>query len=446
MYLPKGIATYGCLGILLVFASLTPRVGAIKCLKCSSNDDQNCLDYTKIVAADCAEGVEMCFTSNDGGVITRGCLQKDQPCEASTCKSCTGDSCNNHNICKKCSTDDADCSQTDGSLVKYNEICESSTTQCFVQVKDKKVERRCATADDSCNNDTTCKKTDGSISNAGYFPTKRIHCYQCAQTDCSDVSVSAVPKKPCRNYVDNDECYMTAESATAVTRGCKSDDNAKCGTGGGEQGCVTCQTDNCNNSTYERQQKLKCIQCQGTDCYKEQAAAEAKDCEKKILYSDKEACFTLVADGDIQRSCLHNDAATKEKCEKAGDACKVCSNEDGCNRSAESSNFQCIVCRSDENKDCWNDASKVSGKKCRTGESSPEEGCFHGIWNGVAIRGCYIDADAQTQAICSDAKNKQCTLCHTANCNTGKSSNGAQAVGIFVGLIIAMLSVIWYTN
>ncbi|XP_061388474.1 protein psiQ-like [Musca vetustissima] len=381
---------------------------------------------------------------DDGGVITRGCLKADQDCTGGNCISCDTDKCNNHNICKKCTTDDADCSQTDVSDKKYNDICTAADTQCFVNVKDKKVERRCAAADDSCSSDTTCKKTTGSLSNAGLFPSKRIHCYQCAVNGCSDVTANSVASKPCRNYIDNDVCYMTAESATSVTRGCKSDDTSKCSSGS-EQGCVTCSTDNCNNALYERQQKLKCIQCQGSDCFKEQPTSEAKDCEKKILYSDKEACYTLLADDTIQRNCLHNDAAVKEKCEKAGESCKVCSDSDGCNRSAETSNFQCIVCRSDETPECWNDAAKVSGKNCRTGASSPEEGCFHGIWNGVAIRGCFIDADAKTQTTCADKNNNQCQLCHSSKCNTEKSS-GAQSLGVFIGLIMAMLSVIWYTN
>ncbi|XP_073826137.1 uncharacterized protein isoform X2 [Musca autumnalis] len=462
MYLLKGIRTYGCLGIIVIFALMTPPgvVGQgggevdptdppappIKCRQCNSSTDANCLDNTKMDdVKECAVGTTKCFISNDGGVITRGCYKDNEPCDPSKCKTCDKDGCNDHNICKKCTTEDADCSQTDATAAKYNDICDAYDTQCFVNVKDKKVERRCAGADDQCSNETTCKKSTGFNSNAGYFPTKRVHCYQCAVNDCSDVSSNNVPSKPCLNYVDNDECYMTAESATAVTRGCKSDDSSKCSSGT-EQGCLTCNTDNCNNALYEKQQKLKCIQCQGSDCFKEQPATEAKDCEKKILYSDTEACYTLLANSSIQRNCLHNDAAIKEECEKAGESCKVCSNEDGCNRSAESSNFTCIVCRSDENKDCWNDASKVTGKTCRTADSSPEEGCFHGIWNGIAIRGCYIDADAKTKATCADASNKQCNLCHTANCNIGQSSSGAQSLSVFVGLLVVMLSVVWYTN
>ncbi|XP_061397345.1 uncharacterized protein LOC133333026 [Musca vetustissima] len=257
MYWLRGINTYGCLGVILVFALMVSSGNALNCYQCNSNDDPNCLDNSKLEEAKTCEGdgVTKCFVSNDGGVITRGCLKADQDCTGGNCISCDTDNCNNHNICKKCTTDDADCSQTDVSDKKYNDICPAADTQCFVNVKDKKVERRCAAADDSCSSDTICKKTTGSLSNAGLFPSKRIHCYQCAVNGCSDVTANSVASKPCRNYIDNDVCYMTAESATSVTRGCKSDDTSKCSSGS-EQGCVTCSTDNCNNALYERGQGL----------------------------------------------------------------------------------------------------------------------------------------------------------------------------------------------
>ncbi|XP_005187591.1 uncharacterized protein LOC101899648 [Musca domestica] len=217
MYLLKGIGSYGCVGVLLVFALMTPSEGAIKCLQCDSKANADCSDNTKITASDCADTLAdatECFVSNDGTVVTRGCLAKDQACNSPNCLKCTGN----------------------------------------------------------------------------------------AETGC-----------------------------------------------------------NTNNISLPTE-------------------------------------------------------------------------------------FQCIVCRSDENKDCWNDATKFTGQKCRTGDSSPEDGCFHGVWNSVAIRGCYIDADAKTKATCADATNNQCKLCHTANCNTEKSSSGAQSIGIFMGLIMAMLSVVYYVN
>ncbi|XP_073822266.1 uncharacterized protein [Musca autumnalis] len=186
---------------------------------------------------------------------------------------------------------------------------------------------------------------------------------------------------------------------------------------------------------------IKCLHCNSNDnadCVDGSKVTATTECG-----TDVTECV-VSKDGDvITRGCLESG----KTCD--GDNCKKCTGatDAACNTSNfdESTDFQCIVCRSDENADCWNNASKVTPKNCRTGASNPQEGCFHGIWNGVAIRGCYIDADAKTQATCSDANNNQCKLCHTSKCNVDNSS-GAQSISVFVGLIAVMLSAIWYTN
>lgn len=181
--------------------------------------------------------------------------------------------------------------------MKYNEICEAADTECFSNVKDKKVERRCAASADTCTdaNSATCKKCKGANCNTGIFPDGRKQCYQCNGTDCADVTSHSDWLKVCLNFVETDECYMFADDSQAVTRGCKSDDGTKC--------------------------------------------------------SD----------------------ATKAECE-------LCS-ETKCNDKTYDTKFTCIACRSDEEQNCWNNADKLTGKPCRTTESSKEDGCFHGIWS-----------------------------------------------------------------
>ncbi|XP_059221417.1 protein psiQ [Stomoxys calcitrans] len=455
MHSIKGTTTYGRLLIGISIATLLLTLATaevdpvpIKCFQCSSKDSNDCLDFTKLQAKVCSNtAATKCFTKNDAGTITRDCMGGGD-CTGENCKTCDGtDACNNHNICKKCSTDDALCSQSQVTDIKYNSICDSSTTECFAQVKDKKVERRCAAAQDTCDaTSTTCKKSAAALSNQGFFPAKRIQCYQCSGSECSDPSTATILAKPCANYVDNDQCYMTAESAAAVVRGCKSDDGTKCSDDAGDKSnCFTCSADSCNNSAYEKIQKLKCIQCEGDDCYKEQQASDAKDCKEKILYNAEESCITTFTKDGIYRGCLHDNPTLAEECNKDGTSCKKCNSGDGCNKEAEENTFTCIVCRSDIDKKCWNEADST-GQKCRTGESSAQEGCFHGIWNDVAIRGCVIDADEKTKATCLDANNHQCRVCYAKNCNKDKSSSAPQSVTIFTGLLVMMISAIWYLN
>uniref|UniRef100_A0A1L8EIA9 DUF753 domain-containing protein n=1 Tax=Haematobia irritans TaxID=7368 RepID=A0A1L8EIA9_HAEIR len=457
MHTTKGTTTYGhrlLIGVyiatlLMTMVSAQEETPKMKCFQCSSKDSQECLDYSKLQTKECDEATK-CFTKNDNGVITRGCFTSNVECSGDNCKLCDANAdtaCNNHNICKKCTGDDVACSQTDASADKYNDICATSATECFVNVKDKKVERRCASDSDSCDaSSSTCRKTSGAISNTGIFPSSRIHCYQCSESGCSDITTSNVKSQPCQNYDVDDQCYMLAESDTKIERGCKSDSGSKCsGSTEDSKDCYSCKTDNCNNSTYKKNQKLKCIQCEGSDCFKEQQASEAKDCKEEILYNAEESCITMLTNSGIYRGCLHDNAEYAEECGKENSSCKKCNTTDGCNKEAEENSFTCIVCRSDEKKECWNDADTLTGQTCRTGSSSPEEGCFHGIWNGVAIRGCMIDADEKVKATCLDDNNHQCRACNTKDCNKEKSSSG-QSISIFTGLIIMMISAIWYLN
>ncbi|XP_013108814.2 uncharacterized protein LOC106088064 [Stomoxys calcitrans] len=413
--LPKILGSW-----MLIAAMLSCASGNAKCFQCSSADNSNCLDYSNLHSKDCANdsGIDKCFTRNDDGIISRGCLMKSEECPVDICKSCSANAehaCNSHNICQKCSTNDPNCSQQKLFNAKYNEICESSATECFVNVKDKRVERRCATTEDKCDaTSKTCRKTPLGNSNFGIFPTRRLLCHQCAGAECVDVATINSEIKPCGNYVDDDKCYIFAESSTLMVRGCKSDDNSKCASGH-EEGCFVCNTDYCNNSGYEKMQKLKCIQCEGPTCLRHYQPEEAKECKEKILYNGEEQCFTMTTtkSGAIRRGCWYNIAdALKAECTKTGTLCKKCNSGDGCNGAAIENPFTCLVCRSDIDKSCWNRSAQLKGKKCRTGEGTKEQGCFHGIWNGVAIRGCMMDADEKTKATCLDATNQQCRTCY----------------------------------
>uniref|UniRef100_A0A1L8E6H3 Putative secreted protein n=1 Tax=Haematobia irritans TaxID=7368 RepID=A0A1L8E6H3_HAEIR len=285
MHTTKGTTTYGhrlLIGVyiatlLMTMVSAQEEPPKMKCFQCSSKDSQECLDYSKLPAKECDEATK-CFTKNDNGVITRGCFTSNVECSGDNCKLCDANAdtaCNNHNICKKCTGDDVACSQTDASADKYNDICATSATECFVNVKDKKVERRCASDSDSCDaSSSTCRKTSGAISNTGIFPSSRIHCYQCSESGCSDITTSNVKSQPCQNYDVDDQCYMLAESDTKIERGCKSDSGSKCsGSTEDSKDCYSCKTDNCNNSTYKKNQKLKCIQCSIFNSMKDRIAS-----------------------------------------------------------------------------------------------------------------------------------------------------------------------------
>lgn len=323
------------------------------------------------------------------GNIERGCRK---PSEESTCtsdKNCvlSDDSKNNQLICKKCDGSDEKCAQTDMNVndLKYNQICEAGITKCIVKVDNKLTVRSCASESDvsKCADANTCKTCDSINCNTGIFPQKRINCYQCNGTTCTDVATNSVSSKPCLIYEEKDECYTKAESEVDMSRGCKSDskDN-KCSTGA--EGCAFCATDNCNSFKYKRDQERKCYQCKGdstsTECFNQQTGTDYKNCEKQILYNATEYCYTKSDGDDIARGCLH-DALTLDECKDGDSYCTKCNDSDGCNNKTVSNEFTCIVCRSDLDKSCYNEAQYLTGQKCRTSESSSKEGCFHGIWS-----------------------------------------------------------------
>lgn len=70
---------------------------------------------------------------------------------------------------------------------------------------------------------------------------------------------------------------------------------------------------------------------------------------------------------------------------------------------------------------------------------------FFSSTDGIAIRGCYVDADERMKVICSDRNNNQCLLCHGKDCNTGNSS-GAGSITVSLSLLSLMIASFWYLN
>ena len=334
------------------------------------------------------------FFSDNNGVVTRGCLKKD---DAATCKAeenCLTfeDGKNNQVICKSCEGTDANCSQTDMTAndYKYNKVCDAGITKCIAKVDNKLVVRGCASDTEKCNDNNTCKICEGDKCNQGIFPVNRVQCYQCNGDKCNDVS--AVTSKPCLNFDDKDECYTKGENDTTMIRGCKSDTTAnQCSTTA--TGCVYCATSKCNSLKYKHDQTLKCYQCTGenvdSDCFKEQTSKDFKACTEQILYSDAEYCYSAVSAETIKRGCLHDnkDLAAEACTGNDSDSCTKCNTADGCNSGKKNAEeFTCIVCRSDIDYKCYDEATKFTGEKCRTGTSSSKDGCFHGLWSKYRIQ------------------------------------------------------------
>ncbi|KAM7352834.1 uncharacterized protein ACRADG_005199 [Cochliomyia hominivorax] len=439
------------IGIILlqINYSYTQESKTISCIQCEGSGTE-CNE--NVAAKECKKENTVftkCFTQIDtSGKIIRGCATQEfeGTCKDANCK-LSDSGKNNETICKKCDASDPKCSQTDMNTndMQYSEICSDGITECLLKVDDNKlIVRGCNTGKISCSDNTTCKTCKGTNCNTGIFPDKRINCYQCSGSSCLDTT--NLTSKPCLKYVSNDKCYTLGKSETEMIRGCQSDgDNNQCSTT--NDSCLFCSADNCNNLKYKYDQKLKCHHCESNDptndCFKEQTGKEFKNCEKQILYDAEPYCYSRVDDsGAIKRGCLHDDdKVTIDNCKDNDDVCIKCNNADGCNSKAMSHEFTCIVCRSDLDQQCFNDADKIAGKECRTSPSSPQEGCFHGIWNGVAIRGCMVDLTIPNQEICKDKNNYQCNACYTKNCN--KERSGAVKNVLQFSIILITFMIFW---
>lgn len=279
---------------------------------------------------------------------------------------------------------------------KYNKICDEGIAKCLVKVDNKLIVRGCASATETCNDSNTCTICTSDKCNAGIFPPNRLQCYQCNGDKCNDVLANSIASKPCLNYVDKDECYTKGEDDTKMIRGCKSDAKENQCTSAAT-GCVFCSPDKCNSLKYKHDQTLKCYQCTGenvdSDCFKEQTSKDFKACTEQILYTEEEYCYSAINDDTIKRGCLHdNKDLTVDVCTANDkDSCTKCNTADGCNSAKKDpEEFSCIVCRSDMEKKCYDDADKLTGQKCRTGASSSKDGCFHGIWSKYMYFKCNI--------------------------------------------------------
>uniref|UniRef100_A0A1A9WZI1 DUF753 domain-containing protein n=1 Tax=Glossina brevipalpis TaxID=37001 RepID=A0A1A9WZI1_9MUSC len=421
--------------IFLIFFKITASFQAesneqekLSCYHCTSTEDNiDCnSDLTQFKPKLCEKYQDVCYIKvGMTGNVIRGCVANYAigNCEAPSCFTCNFDGCNDHNTCKSCSINNDTCSRTDVSDKKFDEICESSQTQCLVKVADGgKVERRCAQESDYCFNNKTCKLCSGPLCNGGIFPEDRLSCFQCNGTDCKYSFQPLTQGSYCSNYVENDKCYVYGDNESSMQRGCVSDDMNPCAMGNQNTAkCLICDKNHdCNNRPYKSPQILKCIECESTKenihCLNSQDQSLAKSCSKKdLLYTDEELCYTHLKNSSAKRGCLYDHMANKDEC-KEEDGCEKCSGMNGCNNKEITINFSCIVCRSDTNKKCRNDAKHLRGTSCRT-DVGWNKGCFYGIWNDIVIRGCYVDAHEQMQYICSDKNNSQCHVCETSDCN-----------------------------
>ncbi|XP_067625351.1 G surface protein, allelic form 168 [Eurosta solidaginis] len=388
----------------------------------------------------------------NNGTVSRGCFLNTTECKQETCVTCDTDNCNNNNICKTCdSSNDPKCAQTEATDVK-NAICAKADTKCMISVLESKTERGCVTDDfaKKCTDDKKCKMCGGSICNVGVFPTDRLYCHQCKETDsnCSSATTTNAALS-CLLHVENDKCYMYGSDAEHITRGCTSDPGPtnKCAKLD-DTNCRACDTNNCNDWSYKIDQPLRCIACISKDnakCAWGQSASNAKSCEKKIVYSAEPKCYTRTDENEVvTRGCFYDlDEASQTACAD-GKNCTVCTNSNGCNN-VDAKNFTCIQCRSDNYAGCLNESKGMDGGKCRhVVESDADAKCFAGVWNdGLVIRGCFIDLEVRDQYTCNNTNNELCYVCDGANCNTKNLNNAARNLILTNGLLVFGLFILW---
>lgn len=336
----------------------------LSCVSCTSNADCEGRAFGSPCQAQILIGrTDSCYTQMFGEfVIAKGCLSDLPPSNplyedcmqsSSNCPTCSTPDCNKGKTsCFKCnSADDADCSEI-ASLKNYETECEA---ECVTKLDDEGYTVRGCIEDfpefdkENCKSSDRCQVcTDKNCNNAILPENEVLRCFQCEGSDsaCLEATMPSM-MKACRKYVPGDGCYVLAENATWIVRGCLSDltEEALC-----DGLCLDCNEDGCNDQPVLKQNSLVCVSCKGADC---QGQKEGKRCTEKIILGREDSCYQYDDGQIVQKGCLSDlmldeESEVKESCETWDEeTCKLC-NYDACNGEYH----YCVSCDSSKDPEC----------------------------------------------------------------------------------------------
>ncbi|XP_070502926.1 proprotein convertase subtilisin/kexin type 5-like [Chironomus tepperi] len=266
----------------------------------------------------------------------------------------------------------------------------------------------CSKDENSINQCFTC---DNDYCNAILYPIKgRLQCHTCLDEFCQPSNDDVVY---CTRYHPDEKCVtIYSPDVDAVeTRGCISDVDSLNECTSNSTNCLMCSTDNCNNDT-SKTQKFSCIGCNSID-----EPACIGDNFETVKRCTSNECFTRTAlvssptnsgyDQYLERGCL----ADITECNNS--ICKSCTGTNCNNAIFPEDRMSCKFCVGDS---CSN--GPLKDKICTNYINN--EGCitFFGTNNQVIYRDCYDDVPYETQVICDDPNNIECTKCSGSLCNT----------------------------
>lgn len=185
------------------------------------------------------------------------------------------------------------------------------------------------------------------------FPKDRTKCVKCSANDPDCFLPTPSILLPCRNYLENDQCYTTVMNSGGAFRGCMSDEDDGvnlCNFYHDE--CIKCAEPYCNSLSGMSQ--LRCFDCYdkascGYTQTRENGANSMKICETYL--GRENFCFAFTNETTYIRGCLNDFPNLKSTCAENTETCQICDNDDYCNDMKLIAEF-CVDCDSQREKSC----------------------------------------------------------------------------------------------
>ncbi|XP_073822100.1 uncharacterized protein isoform X2 [Musca autumnalis] len=209
-----------------------------------------------------------------------------------------------------------------------------------------------------------------------------MKCHQCSGENCEKKPLGKA--HPCRNFHEEDACYLDIRSPTEVYRGCKSDRNHTI-----SDRAIYCDYNGCNDQSSTG--TLKCAYCdshQGLGCKmdltEKSNITQYEVCEMTTTLKNGNTCFLYRNVDHVVRGC--SDRHMTDEIRQNMDRVTECTGPDLCN-SGNLPFQQCLVCNSETgNDDCRFAPGLVRSNYCGSPEASS---CFAVEYDNWHVeRGC----------------------------------------------------------
>ncbi|XP_053677820.1 uncharacterized protein LOC128727989 [Anopheles nili] len=391
--------------------------GGIKCVQCSSKDeDTDCNEHLE-QPSPCPEKNDRCFTRVKGDELTRNCLSTLEDTDQQSCtnpsdRSCTvcdGSDCNRDHW-TKCHQCDGSSSVTCGHEQPDDDalFCESysPTDKCYIKLDhDQHLSRGCLSdaspGVDICAGADLCITCEGdSCNRAPETSLRHVKCQQCTSTDPECV-LGTIVSKQCP--LEDDLCFTALNNDKLLERGCLStldDERQNICKDESDPSCIVCSSEGCNGLRWPR-----CYRCRGS--------LSDESCDQNLVPEKLEFCPTCSEQSNCYAT-IENDAVIRDCTDEITSICNgnsrciTCSQE-GCNdvsKEVLNAVHTCHRCRSDI-VDC--DQLEDHGQEC----PNREDRCYTRLDGELRLsRGCLSEIDA------SDcASDELCLVCPGKDCN-----------------------------